>query len=133
MNDVLKEKLKHIGDPYTLLEANFSTSLAMIEKNYRRLAAPHHPDRTSDPKEHDIFMKITEAKAFLSDLQLRQQYDHYLATLAENDRRLKAMGEDRRRLAEELKDREKEAETNVKQQREEKEKKRKFEEEKEKE
>ena len=108
MNDILKEKLKIIGgDPYTILDVNPSTSKDKIDSNYRNLALRHHPDRTKDPESHKLFMQMTEAKTFLNDPQLRQQYDHYLSTQADNERRLKEMGEERRRMAEELIAREK--------------------------
>lgn len=83
MNDILKQKLKLIGeDPYTLLQVTASAQKDKIDSNYRSLALIHHPDRTKDPKSHEIFLKMTQAKELLNDLQLRQQYDHYLATQA---------------------------------------------------
>eukprot|EP00796_Vickermania_ingenoplastis_P010990 gene10990-7634_t len=46
-----------------------------ISKAYRRLALKYHPDRNQDPSAEEVFKKVTDAYAVLSDPQQRRVYD----------------------------------------------------------
>ena len=47
-----------------------------IKKQYRRLAAKHHPDKNpNDPKAAERFKEISEAYQVLGDAEKRKQYD----------------------------------------------------------
>lgn len=50
-----------------------------IRSAYRKLVLAHHPDRSSDPKSRDIFIKATEAYGILSDPAKRKDYDRRLS------------------------------------------------------
>ena len=50
-----------------------------IRSAYRKLVLVHHPDRSSDPKSADIFIRATEAHEVLSDSARRREYDALLA------------------------------------------------------
>lgn len=51
-----------------------------IRSAYRKMVLQHHPDRSSDPKSKEIFMRVTEAYEVLSDRQKRFLYDQRLST-----------------------------------------------------
>lgn len=51
-----------------------------VRSAYRKLVLQHHPDRSSDPKSADIFVKVTAAYEVLSDRAKRIEYDRLLAT-----------------------------------------------------
>lgn len=46
-----------------------------VKKSYKRLAIKYHPDKTSDPQHHELFIKIQKAYETLRDPQSRNQYD----------------------------------------------------------
>lgn len=50
-----------------------------IRSAYRKLVLVHHPDRSSDPKSGDIFIRATEAYDVLSDAIRKREYDALLA------------------------------------------------------
>src|SRR5207302_348111 len=53
-----------------------SASHDEIKKQYRKLAAKHHPDKNrSDPKAADRFKEISEAYHVVGDAEKRKQYD----------------------------------------------------------
>src|ERR1700724_3823110 len=63
-------------DYYAVLGVPASATQDEIKKQYRKLAAKHHPDKNpSDPKAADTFKGISEAYQTLGDAEKRKQYD----------------------------------------------------------
>src|SRR5687768_13107382 len=63
-------------DFYAVLGVPASASQDEIKKQYRKLAAKHHPDKNpSDAKAADRFKEISEAYNVLGDAEKRKQYD----------------------------------------------------------
>ena len=63
-------------DYYAVLGVPASASQDEIKKQYRKLAAKHHPDKNpNDPKAADTFKAISEAYQTLGDADKRKQYD----------------------------------------------------------
>lgn len=66
-------------DYYKILGVDKNATLDDIKKAYRKLALKWHPDRNPDNKAHaeEMFKKISEAYAVLSDPGKRVQYDRF--------------------------------------------------------
>src|SRR3954462_11488731 len=63
-------------DYYAVLGVPASARQEEIKKQYRKLAAKHHPDKNAnDPKAADRFKEISEAYQVLGDPEKRKQYD----------------------------------------------------------
>jgi molecular chaperone DnaJ len=63
-------------DFYAVLGVPASATQDEIKKQYRKLAAKHHPDKNpNDPKAADQFKAISEAYQTLGDAEKRKQYD----------------------------------------------------------
>jgi molecular chaperone DnaJ len=63
-------------DFYAVLGVSSSASQDEIKKQYRRLAAKHHPDKNpNDGKAAERFKEISEAYTVLGDAEKRKQYD----------------------------------------------------------
>jgi len=63
-------------DFYAVLGISSSASQDEIKKQYRRLAAKHHPDKNpNDAKAAERFKEISEAYTVLGDADKRKQYD----------------------------------------------------------
>jgi molecular chaperone DnaJ len=63
-------------DYYAVLGVPASATQDEIKKQYRKLAAKHHPDKNaSDPKAAERFKEISEAYQTLGDADKRKQYD----------------------------------------------------------
>jgi len=63
-------------DYYSVLGVPASATQDAIKKQYRKLAAKHHPDKNaSDPKAAERFKEISEAYQLLGDADMRKQYD----------------------------------------------------------
>src|SRR4051812_20411098 len=63
-------------DYYAVLGVSASASQDEIKKQYRKLAAKHHPDKNQgDPKASDRFKEISEAYQVIGDDEKRKQYD----------------------------------------------------------
>ena len=63
-------------DYYSVLGVPASASQDEIKKQYRKLAAKHHPDKNpNDPKAAERFKEISEAYQVLGDADKRKQYD----------------------------------------------------------
>ncbi|MDL2269021.1 DnaJ domain-containing protein [Desulfosarcina sp. OttesenSCG-928-A07] len=65
-------------DYYKILGVSKTATDTEIKKAYRQLAMKYHPDHSKDDKKaEEMFKKISEAYAVLSDKEKRQQYDTY--------------------------------------------------------
>ena len=63
-------------DYYAVLGVSASASQDEIKKQYRKLAAKHHPDKNAnDAKAAERFKEISEAYQVLGDAEKRKQYD----------------------------------------------------------
>src|SRR3954471_8901160 len=63
-------------DYYAVLGVSASATQDEIKKQYRKLAAKHHPDKNqNDPKAADRFKEISEAYQVIGDAEKRKQYD----------------------------------------------------------
>ena len=63
-------------DYYAVLGVPASATNDEVKKQYRKLAAKHHPDKNqSDPKAADRFKEISEAYQVIGDPEKRKQYD----------------------------------------------------------
>ncbi len=68
-------------DYYKILGINKNASDSEVKKAYRKLAMKYHPDRTKgDKSAEEMFKKISEAYAVLSDQEKRKQYDSFGAS-----------------------------------------------------
>jgi curved DNA-binding protein len=65
-------------DYYKILGVSKNASDADIKKAYRKLAMKYHPDHSKGDKHaEEMFKKVSEAYAVLSDKEKRQQYDTF--------------------------------------------------------
>src|ERR1043165_6671951 len=63
-------------DYYAVIGVPASATQDEIKKQYRKLAAKHHPDKKpNDPKAAERFKEISEAYQVLGDADKRKQYD----------------------------------------------------------
>lgn len=63
-------------DYYAVLGVSASATQDEVKKQYRKLAAKHHPDKNQgDPKASDRFKEISEAYQVIGDADKRKQYD----------------------------------------------------------
>jgi molecular chaperone DnaJ len=68
--------MAHTKDYYAVLGVPASATQADVKKQYRKLAAKHHPDKNpNDPKSAERFKEISEAYQVLGDAEKRKQYD----------------------------------------------------------
>lgn len=66
------------ADYYEILGISREAGTEEIKRAYRRLARKYHPDvNNGNPQAEELFKRISEAYAVLSDAEKRRQYDHY--------------------------------------------------------
>ena len=68
-------------DYYQILGISKNATDAEVKKAYRKLAMKYHPDHSKGDKHaEEMFKKVSEAYAVLSDKEKRQQYDTFGST-----------------------------------------------------
>jgi curved DNA-binding protein len=68
-------------DYYKILGVDKNASEKDVKKAYRKMAMKYHPDRTQgDKSAEEMFKRISEAYAVLSDKEKREQYDTFGAS-----------------------------------------------------
>ena len=68
-------------DYYKILGVSKDATDSEIKKAYRKLAMKYHPDHSKgDKNAEEMFKKVSEAYAVLSDKEKRQQYDTFGST-----------------------------------------------------
>lgn len=86
MNDILKEKVKRLGELYTILRVPQKADAKEIKQSYRKLVLEYHPDKNQDePSKEaakDMFCRLNEAYNILRDEASKLQYDGHLLALA---------------------------------------------------
>lgn len=99
--DELKER-----DWYEVLDCNIDSTKEQISKAARKLGLKYHPDKTSDPKDHELFIIVQKAKEILLDDDKRKEIDEKIKTLAARKeyegKREKNMDSKRKRMRDEL-------------------------------
>jgi curved DNA-binding protein CbpA len=100
-SDELKER-----DWYAVLDCNLDSTKEQISKAARKLGLKYHPDKTSDPKDHELFIIVQKAKEILLDDDKRKEIDDLMKTLAARKeyegKREKNMDTKRKRMRDEL-------------------------------
>lgn len=128
MNDILKEKVKRLGELYAILRVPQSADQKAIRLGYKKLALELHPDKNPSRESIEQFCRLNEAYNILRDESSKQEYDRHLLSLALNQQRVDQMGAERRRFADELTRREKEGQRHKEEMQEHSSKKSKFQE-----
>ena len=82
MNDFRRETRREteekVMDLYELLSVGRTATDKEIKRAYLTKAKELHPDRNpGDKKAEELFKKVNQAYAILSDKYKRQQYDNY--------------------------------------------------------
>jgi DnaJ-class molecular chaperone len=93
-------------DWYAMLGIAEDASSTIIQKAVRKLGLRYHPDKTSDPADHAMFIQIQKAKDFLTDDKKRKEYDdnrnRIKARKDHDEQRDKTMDNRRKRFRDEL-------------------------------
>ena len=71
------EEVEHF-DPYKVLNVPVGADASVIKKAYRALARRFHPDKTTDPKDHERFKEVSQAYRLLTDPKKKKAYDDTL-------------------------------------------------------
>jgi curved DNA-binding protein CbpA len=64
-----------MADHYEALGIKRTATDDEVKKAFKRLAIKYHPDKSSDPKHHQLFIRINEAYEVLKDPATRRQYN----------------------------------------------------------
>ena len=94
-------------DHYEILSISAFAELPEINKSYRKLALKYHPDRNrGNQTAADVFVKIKESHAFLTDEKLKAEYDGLKKKEAmrkeQSTRRNAEMGDSRKKMKDDL-------------------------------
>lgn len=93
-------------DWYAVLGCNSESTKSFIEKAARKLFLKYHPDKTSDPKAPELFLRVQKAKEILLDDTKRKAIDEakVLVTKRQDyeNERSKNMDVKRKRMRDEL-------------------------------
>ena len=93
-------------DWYAVLGCNSESTRSFIEKAARKLFLKYHPDKTSDPKAPEMFLRVQKAKEILLDDEKRKAIDEakVLVTKRQDyeNERSKNMDVKRKRMRDEL-------------------------------
>lgn len=68
---------------YTLLGVPRNATTDQLRRAYRQAALKLHPDRTDDPEDNELFLRISQAYETLIDPETRDDYDEELAEIEE--------------------------------------------------
>eukprot|EP01029_Cantina_marsupialis_P009778 TRINITY_DN22614_c0_g1_i1.p1 TRINITY_DN22614_c0_g1~~TRINITY_DN22614_c0_g1_i1.p1 ORF type:complete len:369 (+),score=108.60 TRINITY_DN22614_c0_g1_i1:148-1254(+) len=71
------DRILRSKDFYEILGVEKEADESELKKAYRKLALKMHPDKLNHPKAEDVFKKISESYAVLSDPEKRQNYDRF--------------------------------------------------------
>jgi DnaJ homolog subfamily C member 17 len=80
-----------------------------IRRAYRKLSIKYHPDKTSDPADHEKFHQLNIVLGILTSSTARLAYDNLLRAKAAKVARTAKYDNERRRMQEDLEAREREA------------------------
>ncbi|EGV62253.1 hypothetical protein PSN45_000976 [Yamadazyma tenuis] len=64
-----------MSDYYQLLGVGYDASQEDISKSFKKLAVKYHPDKSKDPKHHEVFIQLNQAYETLKSQDTRRQYD----------------------------------------------------------
>lgn len=71
-----------MADHYEALGIKRTATDEEVKKAFKRLAIKYHPDKSSDPKHHQLFIRINEAYEVLKDPAARRQYNREIGASA---------------------------------------------------
>jgi DnaJ-class molecular chaperone len=67
MNDILKEKVKRLGELYGILGVSQQAEQKEIRMAYKKMALTLHPDKNSSRESIDMFCRLNDAYSILRD------------------------------------------------------------------
>ena len=63
-------------DWYALLDVSYDATIEIIQRAARKKGLQYHPDKTDDPKDHELFLLVQKAKEILLDETKRLEIDN---------------------------------------------------------
>ncbi|KAJ1335170.1 DnaJ subfamily C member 17 [Microdochium nivale] len=94
-------------DLYSLLGVDATTAKADIHRAWRKRSLKHHPDKTGDAFDPEVWQRFERARDVLSDSAARQAYDAQRSADMVREQAKMAMDDKKRRMVEDLEAREK--------------------------
>lgn len=64
-----------MSNHYDVLGLTHTATDDEVKKSFKKLAIKYHPDKSSDPRHHELFIKINDAYETLKDPETRKKYD----------------------------------------------------------
>ena len=93
-------------DWYAVLLVSREASDETIAKAARKMGLKYHPDKSDDPKDHELFLLVQKAKEILLDVGKRSEYDKHINAVAARkeyeSERERGMDSRRKRMRDEL-------------------------------